>query len=184
MESEETTPPALFEEVQQPPWPFMALGLGGSALGGLAAGYSLSWWGRLGAAGLVAAGAGLALRELVFPLHTTVLPEEIQVRFGRRTRFRIPLKFVVRAYPRTYDPLREFGGWGIRFGAGGRAFNMRGNQGVQLVLRSGQRVLVGSERAEELAEVIHEITGCSTEPDEPEVRQERQGPRTEDDSFL
>jgi len=47
--------------------------------------------------------------------------------------------------------MREFGGWGIRTsGDGGRAYNAYGNMGVQLVLTDGKRVLVGTQRAEEL----------------------------------
>lgn len=46
---------------------------------------------------------------------------------------------------RTYSPLAEFGGWGIRLGCQGIAYNVRGDQGIQLVLRSGRRVLIGTQ---------------------------------------
>ncbi len=160
---ETAKPIPIFEETQDPPWPFLALGVGAPAVGVLAAVRALGLLSRLSVAGVAATGIGLALREFVFPLHTAVLPQEIQVRFGRRTRFRIPLRNVVRAYARTYQPLREYGGWGIRVGPSGRAFNMRGNQGVQLELRSGQRVLLGSDRADALAETIRELAGCPGE---------------------
>ena len=55
----------------------------------------------------------------------------------------------------TYDPIREYGGWGIRFGRNGRAYNVSGNRGVQLVLEDGKRFLVGSGRAEELCTSLH-----------------------------
>jgi hypothetical protein len=163
---ETKSPQPLFEESQDPPWPFLALGVGAPALSILTAARALGMALRFGVAGLAASGVGLALREFVFPLQTSLLPEELQVRFGRRTRFRIPLRNVVRAWARSYEPLSEFGGWGIRTGSGGRAFNMRGKEGVQLVLRSGQRVLVGSQRAEELAAAVRELTGCEGAPDE------------------
>jgi hypothetical protein len=51
---------------------------------------------------------------------------------------------------RTYHPLLEYGGWGIRFGISGKAYSARGNRGVQLVLRSGRRVLIGSQMPESL----------------------------------
>jgi len=51
----------------------------------------------------------------------------------------------------TYRPLPEYGGWGIRYGLSGKAFNVRGNRGVRLTLRNGQRVLFGSQCAEELS---------------------------------
>ncbi|UCG83978.1 MAG: hypothetical protein JSW38_03940 [Dehalococcoidia bacterium] len=55
---------------------------------------------------------------------------------------------------RTYSPLREYGGCGIRWGAKGRAYNVGGNRGVQLELSNGSRILIGSQRSEELAEAI------------------------------
>ena len=60
---------------------------------------------------------------------------------------------------RSYHPLREYGGWGVRFGAGGKAYNVSGNRGVQLVLRGGQRLLIGSRCAERLAEAIRSAGG-------------------------
>ncbi|MHC4911405.1 MAG: DUF6141 family protein [Planctomycetota bacterium] len=62
-------------------------------------------------------------------------------------------------YARTYRPILEYGGWGIRCGwRGGRAYNVSGNQGVQLVLKDGKRLLIGSQRAEELAEALNTLT--------------------------
>lgn len=152
----------LFEEVQQPPWPLMALGLGGTATGAIAAARALGLLVRFGVAALAVGGLGVVLTEFMFPLRTTVLPDELQIRFGRRTRFRIPFKNVVRAYARTYQPLAEYGGWGIRGEAGNRVFSMRGNEGVQLELRSGQKVLIGSGRPEELAAAIRKTAGCAS----------------------
>jgi hypothetical protein len=55
---------------------------------------------------------------------------------------------------RTYRPLWEYGGWGIRFSTRGMAYNVSGNRGVQLELLSGKRILIGSQHAEELARVM------------------------------
>jgi hypothetical protein len=184
--SEEPEPIPLFEETQEPPWPFMALGLGSGAAGGFMAFRSWNIVARLGMAGAAAGGLGLLLSEVLFPMRTSVLSEEVQVRFGRRTRFRIPLRNVTRAYPRTYDPLREYGGWGIRIGPSGRAFNLRGKEGVQLVLRSGQRVLIGSQQAGELADVIRSLTDCESEPEAPEETElyEEQASWADDESGI
>ena len=58
-------------------------------------------------------------------------------------------------YARQYKPVIEYGGWGIRFILrNGRAYNVSGNKGVQLVFKSGKRLLIGSQRAEELEEAI------------------------------
>lgn len=60
--------------------------------------------------------------------------------------------------PRTYSPIGEYGGWGIRWGCRGGidnlAYNVSGNQGVQLVLKNGRRILVGSQKPQELALAI------------------------------
>ena len=56
----------------------------------------------------------------------------------------------------TYRPLVEYGGWGVRHGRGGRAYNVSGNRGVQLELVDGRRILLGSKRPEELVAAMRE----------------------------
>jgi hypothetical protein len=56
----------------------------------------------------------------------------------------------------TYRPVGEYGGWGIRIGVRGWAYNVSGNLGVRLMLKNNQQVLLGSQRAHELANVIQE----------------------------
>jgi len=58
---------------------------------------------------------------------------------------------------RAYRPIRD-GGYGVRWVAGGIAYCARSNQAVCLVLASGERVLIGSARAVELAHVIAQHT--------------------------
>jgi hypothetical protein len=51
----------------------------------------------------------------------------------------------------VYRAIREFGGWGIRWGGTTRrAYNVSGNQGVEIYLCDGRSIVVGSERAGEL----------------------------------
>ncbi len=72
--------------------------------------------------------------------------------FGRKI---VPLVDIGSCEPRTYRPLREYGGWGVRWaGKRGTAWNAHGNRGAQLVLCDGKRLLIGSQRAEELAAAI------------------------------
>lgn len=88
-------------------------------------------------------------------LETEVHDDELVVRFRLMwPRKRIPLKDIVRCEARTYSPIREYGGWGVRWGKSGRAFNVSGDRGVQLVLSSGKRLLIGSQQAEALAAAI------------------------------
>lgn len=62
---------------------------------------------------------------------------------------------------RTYRPVRDYGGWGIRFGSGGKAYNVSGNRGLQLTLGGSQsgHVLIGSQRPEELAMAVESARG-------------------------
>lgn len=62
-------------------------------------------------------------------------------------------------YIRKYNAFREFGGYGIRFGGGsnGRAFNIAGNVGLQLILKNGDKVLIGTHKGEELKSLLTKI---------------------------
>lgn len=91
-----------------------------------------------------------ALLGFVFALETQVEGNELRVRLVPLPFRRIPLADVASAEVRTYRPLREYGGWGIRWGRAGMAYNARGNRGVQLVLKDGRRVLIGSQEPERL----------------------------------
>jgi hypothetical protein len=116
-------------------------------------------WGML-AIGLVA-GLGLPAWVLFIRLVVEVRPEGICYRFvGMHLRpHRIAWDDVACFYARRYKPIREYGGWGVRWSASGKAYNVKGDRGVQLVLRDGRRVLFGSQRAAELEEAIREASG-------------------------
>ncbi|WP_255153123.1 hypothetical protein [Halorarius halobius] len=58
--------------------------------------------------------------------------------------------------PRAYRPLREFGGWGIRWVPGKLAYNVSGNRGVWIQRANGRSILVGSQRVEEFVDAIDE----------------------------
>jgi len=58
-------------------------------------------------------------------------------------------------YVREYNPLTEFGGWGIRFGLNGKAYNVKGNKGIQVVLKSGKKILFGTQKESEAENVIN-----------------------------
>jgi|SRR5579871_1042093 len=93
-------------------------------------------------------------------LITEVRSDALSVRFFLLWPERlIPWNEIQSAEPVTYNPLLEYGGWGVRFGRNGRAYNVKGSRGVQLVLTNGKRILVGSEQPEALARSIWERTG-------------------------
>jgi len=103
------------------------------------------------------AGASLALGFNLLCLRTTVTDREVVVSLGALFplyRRRIRLADIAAARADTYAPLAEYGGWGIRGWGRNVALNARGDRGVRLMLTDGRRVLVGSQRAEELAAAL------------------------------
>lgn len=96
---------------------------------------------------------GVWLRKMA--LITTVNPDTITLRFRGLFKTRtVPISSVKHAQARTYKPLREYGGWGIKAGPSGWTYNVSGHEGVQLKLSDAKPLLIGSRRPEELAEAI------------------------------
>lgn len=60
------------------------------------------------------------------------------------------------AYIRKYDPISDYGGWGIKgFSTGkGTAINVKGNIGIQLELSNSKKVLVGTQKETEARQVL------------------------------
>ena len=89
-------------------------------------------------------------------LETRINEDGIYVRF-------FPLQFthkkfswaeVSKLYLRQYRPMAEYGGWGIRYGVNGKAYNVSGNMGLQLEFISGEKLLIGTNRPKELTETL------------------------------
>ena len=99
---------------------------------------------------VIAFGLGFPAFALVVRLVTEVKPGLLSVRLIPFRVNRIRVQEIQSAGARRYSPLREFGGWGIRIGRDGRAYNAYGNRGVQLTLADGSRILIGTQRPEEL----------------------------------
>lgn len=94
----------------------------------------------------------------ILNLETEISSEGISVRFFP---FHLKKKFfawdeIVKAEVREYSPLLEYGGWGIRRGMSGVAYNVKGNMGLQLVLKNGKKILIGTQKAEELKQILAE----------------------------
>jgi hypothetical protein len=108
-------------------------------------------------AGLTFLLLGLAVFFFTMRLETEVRPDGIYFRF-----FPMQIHYkkltpgeLVDCYARQYRPILEYGGWGIRCGfRGGRAYNVSGDRGVQLVLGDGRQLLIGSQKSDQLAEAI------------------------------
>lgn len=97
---------------------------------------------------------GVYLRLITVRLVTDVGWGEIAVGLrGLWRRRRIPLSAIRSAKPVEYNPV-DYGGYGIRSGPMGLAYIADGNRGVQVELSDGRKLLIGSQRAEELARAI------------------------------
>jgi hypothetical protein len=79
--------------------------------------------------------------------------------FHRKARV-IYWEEVSRCYVRLYSPLKEFGGWGIRIAFNrktGKAYNISGNIGIQIELKNGGKILLGTRKGNEVQKVLKSI---------------------------
>jgi hypothetical protein len=105
--------------------------------------------------GPVAIGLALSAWIWLLKLVTEVREDEIMVQFVWMWRARhIPYSTIRSVEAVQYRPIAEYGGWGIRLGAAGWAYNVSGNRGVRIHYTDGKTFLIGSQRAEELAQAI------------------------------
>lgn len=61
---------------------------------------------------------------------------------------------------RTYSPIKEYGGWGMKksFKKGvGVAYNVSGNVGIQFELKNGEKILIGTAFPERFNKAINDI---------------------------
>ena len=98
---------------------------------------------------------GLSLLFYRLKLITVVDNEGVHIRFFPLGVKHVRFEQIQSCTARTYRPIREYGGWGIRFGKKGMAYNVSGDRGVQLQLSHARPLLIGSQRADELASIIN-----------------------------
>lgn len=98
----------------------------------------------------------LTILLLNFRLDTQIKNDGIYVRF-----FPLHVKYkhytweqLSKVYMRNYSPISEFGGWGIRYGKTGDAYNIAGNKGLQLEFSNGKKLLIGTNKTEEISATL------------------------------
>lgn len=72
---------------------------------------------------------------------------------------KIPWSAISKAYVRQYDALSEYGGWGLKGGrfwnkAKGTAINVSGDIGIQLELKNGKKLLIGTQKEKEASSTL------------------------------
>jgi hypothetical protein len=103
----------------------------------------------------------LTLLFINLRLDTTIKKDGIYVRF-----FPFHLKYkhiswdrLTKSFVRDYSPITEYGGWGLRLGifGNGKAYNVSGDKGLQLEFRDNKKLLIGTNKADELTETLNKI---------------------------
>ncbi len=99
-------------------------------------------------------GVGMPLLFFSACLVVEVRDDGLYIRYipFHRSYKRIAWTEIERVEVRTYRPILEYGRWGIQGWVRNRAYNVYGNRGLQLYLFGGRRLLISSQRVEELAE--------------------------------
>lgn len=98
-----------------------------------------------------------ALTGLFMAMHlsTEITKEGVRIFFFPLTRRFISWDEVEQASVVEYNPVLDYGGWGLRWGRQGRAYSVSGSTGIELLLKNGKKVLIGTRRGEELPLILH-----------------------------
>ena len=78
--------------------------------------------------------------------------------FHLKTR-QITWQEITKVYVKTYDPIGDYGGWGLKGGflwnkSKGTAINVSGDIGIQLELANGKKLLIGTKKEQEAKNVL------------------------------
>ncbi|HUB60785.1 MAG TPA: hypothetical protein VL978_08785, partial [Puia sp.] len=89
-------------------------------------------------------------------LQTRITADSISYRlFPVQRRFRVIKKSeITELEVKSYEPIREYGGWGIRFGKNGMAYTARGNKGIYIGFGSRKHILIGTSRPAEVEQFL------------------------------
>jgi hypothetical protein len=106
---------------------------------------------------------GLGLPLLIYKarLTVTVRANRLDIQyfpFHLKARQILP-QTIQSVQARSYRPILEYGGWGLRwsFSGRGQAYNVSGKQGVQLKFKDETQLLLGSQKAPALEEAIQSL---------------------------
>jgi hypothetical protein len=85
-------------------------------------------------------------------LQTRITDEGIYYRFFPLERsFRVIKKSdIEKLEVKSYDPLREYGGWGIKYGKNGWADSVKGNKGIYISLAAKKHLLIGTSKPDKV----------------------------------
>jgi hypothetical protein len=102
----------------------------------------------------------MTVPSMLLKLTTRITDAAIYVRLsppplGMMHDNRFAWKGIAKAYVRDYREMKEYGGFGIRFGLNNsEAISMNGKVGLQLELIGGRKVLISTRKPEELSAAL------------------------------
>lgn len=100
--------------------------------------------------------AAAVIFTVLSKLETQIKKDGVYVRFypaHRKFKY-YPWSEISKAYVRQYSPLGEYGGWGLKGFSDNKALNISGKTGFQLELKNGKKLLIGTQKPEEIKELL------------------------------
>jgi hypothetical protein len=93
-------------------------------------------------------------------MRTIVTRQNISVRLGLLGLrvLNIKVEDIAGCEIMEFSPLKDFGGYGIRFNNKMFAFFLRGNRGLKITLKQNMRYLIGADHPEQLLAVVKAVT--------------------------
>jgi hypothetical protein len=74
------------------------------------------------------------------------------------SKFKTVAKDDIASYElRKYRPIKEYSGWGIKHGRFGKAYNVKGNMGLQLYLNDDKKLLFGTQRGDAMLRAMNKL---------------------------
>jgi hypothetical protein len=100
-------------------------------------------------------GSAFLLVICFIPLTVTVTRHHVKVRFAGVFNATIEMSDISTVEAREYQPFKQFGGWGWRFGRNGaRQYAMAGNRAAVVTRLDGREVYLGAQDVDALAAAI------------------------------
>ena len=92
-------------------------------------------------------------------LETVIDDEGVKCRFRpfQRKFKTFPTGDISRFEVKKYNPILEYGGWGIRYGRKGTAFNVSGNMGLYLELKNRKNFLIGTQTPDSIRYTMEKL---------------------------
>ena len=105
---------------------------------------------------------GISLSSIIYLIYiacldTKVTVDGVHIKFRpfHRKWIQFPFETIQDAESCKYNPIRDYGGWGIRYGTKRKAYNVSGNVGVLIRFYNGKFILIGSQNHLELSSTIN-----------------------------